>query len=386
MKKQDPLIEYFRSNQKDSLELLAAMVSLESHSHDKPGIDALADFLAGEFRRRGCEAEVLPELIQGNVLKAVWRGKTRGKPLMMLGHLDTVWPRGSVAGRPFRVEDGKACGPGVFDMKSGILLCLLVCQHLKAGKIEPEKDIVFLFTSDEEIGSRAGLPYLEATARNCCAVLCLEPSLPGGKVKTFRKGVGEFQIRVRGIPAHAGVDHEKGANAVLELSRLVVMLQNFTDYARGITVNVGRISGGTASNVVAANAEADVDFRVPTVSDGRWLEGQIRALKPSDPRCSLDIQGGMNRPPLERTTEVIALYQKARSLAAVLGMDLGEGSTGGGSDGSYTAAMGIPTLDGLGVEGDGAHALHEHIVVDDIPRRAALLTMLIQEISRTSDE
>jgi glutamate carboxypeptidase len=386
MKKQDPLLDYFRSNLKDSLELLAAMVSLESHSHDKPGIDALADFLAGEFGSRGCEAEVLSEVTQGNVLKAVWRGKTREKPLVMLGHLDTVWPRGSLTGRPFRIEDGKAYGPGVFDMKGGILLCLLVCQHLKAGEIELEKDIVFLFTSDEEIGSRAGLPYLEAVARNCEAVLCLEPSLPGGKVKTFRKGVGEFHIRVQGIPAHAGVDHEKGANAVLELSRLVVKLQNFTDYARGITVNVGRVRGGTASNVVAANAEADVDFRVPTVADGRWLEEQIRALKPSDARCSLDIQGGMNRPPLERTAEVIALYQKARSLATSLGMELGEGSTGGGSDGSYTAAMGIPTLDGLGVEGDGAHAVHEHIVVDDIPRRAALLCKLVRRIDGRIDD
>src|SRR5688572_8913190 len=181
MKNQDPLLEYFRSNLKDSLELLAAMVSLESHSHDKPGIDALADLLAGEFRSRGCEAEVLPELTQGNVLKAVWRGKTREKPLMMLGHLDTVWPRGTLAVRPFRVEDGKAYGPGAFDMKSGILLCLLVCRHLKAGRIELERDIVFLFTSDEEIGSRAGVPYLEDLARNCYAVLCLEPSLPGGK-------------------------------------------------------------------------------------------------------------------------------------------------------------------------------------------------------------
>lgn len=374
------LLQYYRSQLKESVDLLAALVSLESHSHDKPGIDRLAEFLAGEFQTRGAVVEVLREPVRGNVLKAIWRGKKGAPPVMMLGHLDTVWPRGSVADSPLRIQDGKAYGPGVFDMKSGILLCLLLCQVFKAKKIEPVRDVVFLFTSDEEIGSRAGLPYLEAAARNCRAVLCLEPSLPGGKVKTFRKGVGEFQIRVRGVPAHAGVDHQKGANAILELSRLVVKLHGFTDYDRGITVNVGKIRGGTASNVVAAEAEADVDFRVPTVADGHWLGEQIRGLKPCDPRCVLDIEGGMNRPPLERTPAVVALYEKARSLGVSLGMDLGEGSTGGGSDGSFTAAMGIPTLDGLGVEGDGAHALHEHIVIDDIPRRAALLYKLIQEI------
>lgn len=372
------LLEHFRSDLDTSLCLLQKMVELESHSYDKRGVDELAEFLAGQFRAHGADVEVLQDTSRGNLLRVVWKSKISTKPILLLGHMDTVWPRGTIDSRPFRLEDGKAYGPGVFDMKSGILLCLLLCRAFKEKQIDPGKDVVFFFTSDEEIGSRAALPYLDSMAPACRAVLCLEPSLPGGKVKTFRKGVGEFKIRVRGIPAHAGVDHSKGANAILELSRLVLKLHELTDYSRGITINVGKIRGGTASNVVAADAEAEVDFRVKTLADGRWLEEQIRALKPSDSRCILQIDGGLNRPPLERTPEIVALYEKARSLAATVGMDLGEGSTGGGSDGSFTAAMGIPTLDGLGVEGDGAHALDEHIVVESIPLRATLLSQLVQ--------
>jgi glutamate carboxypeptidase len=201
-------------------------------------------------------------------------------------------------------------------------------------------------------------------------------------VKTFRKGVGHFGLRVSGVPAHAGVDHQKGASAILELSRLVVRLQGLTDYARGITVNVGKVSGGTASNVVPPHAEAEVDFRVSSVADAAWLEAEVRGLQPEDPRCRIEVTGGLNRPPLERTPPVVELYERARSLAARLGMELGEGPTGGGSDGSFTAAWGIPTLDGLGVEGDGAHAVHEHILVADFPRRGALLAGLVRSLQQ----
>ena len=240
--------------------------------------------------------------------------------------------------------------------------------------------MIFLFTADEEIGTETGLSRLKLVATSCRAVLCLEPPLPGGKVKTFRKGVGEFRIRVTGVAAHAGADHEKGANAILELSKLVLQLQALTDYQRGVTVNVGKIRGGSAVNVVPAEAEAEVDFRVSTVSDGDRLEQRVRDLRASDPRCAVLVEGGLRRPPLERTPAVVELYQKARGVAFSLGLDLGEGGTGGASDGSFTAAWGIPTLDGLGVEGDGAHALHEHILVDDIPRRAALLARLTQTL------
>jgi len=299
---------------------------------------------------------------------------------MSLGHLDTVWPCATFAARPFRLDLGRAFGSGVFDMTGGLLVCILACQAFREKKIDPGKDVVFFFTSDEEIGTESGFAHLKSEAPACRAVLCLEPPLPGGKAKTFRKGVGEYRLLVEGVAAHAGVDHEKGANAIVELSRLVIQVQALTDYARGITLNVGKIGGGSATNVVPARAEANVDFRVATHEDSRWLQAQIHALKVADPRCILHIEGGLKRPPLERTPGVVDLFEKARHIASCMGMDFGEGSTGGGSDGSFTAAMGIPTLDGLGVEGDGAHALHEHIVIEDIPRRAALLAQLVRMI------
>ena len=374
------LVEYFRSQLEPSLALLKKLVELESYSFDKPGVDGLTGFLADEFSVRGASVEVMEHPVRGNALKATWNDASAEPPVLVLGHLDTVWPPGTLRSRPFKVEEGKAYGPGVFDMKSGILICLLACQAFQERRIDPGKGVIFLFTADEEIGTETGLSRLKLVATSCRAVLCLEPPLPGGKVKTFRKGVGEFRIRVTGVAAHAGADHEKGANAILELSKLVLQLQALTDYQRGVTVNVGKIRGGSAVNVVPADAEAEVDFRVSTVSDGDRLEQRVRGLRASDPRCAVLVEGGLRRPPLERTPAVVELYQKARGVAFSLGLDLGEGGTGGASDGSFTAAWGIPTLDGLGVEGDGAHALHEHILVDDIPRRAALLARLTQTL------
>jgi glutamate carboxypeptidase len=278
------------------------------------------------------------------------------------------------------MEDGKAFGPGVFDMKCGLLLCLMICQAFHTAKVDPGKTVIFFFTSDEEVGTTVGLPLLKPVAESCRAVLCLEPPLPGGKVKTFRRGVGDFRLRVTGVAAHAGVDHEKGASAILELSKMVLHLEAMTNYARGITINVGKFTGGTISNVVPAFAEAEVDLRFSSAADARALEQSFRSLRPSDSRCILEIDGGINRLPLERTPAVVSLYEKARSIAAEMGWDLGEGGTGGSSDGSFTAALGIPTLDGLGVDGDGAHAAHEHIHTHDIPRRAALLCRLIGEL------
>jgi glutamate carboxypeptidase len=265
-------------------------------------------------------------------------------------------------------------------MKSGILLCLLVCGAFRDQHQRLAGDVIFFFTPDEESGTAAGLPLLQAAVSQCRAVLCLEPPLPGGKAKTSRNGVGSFQLRVTGVGAHAGIDHEKGANAILELSRQVIRLHRMTCYDKGNTVSVGTIRGGSAVNVVPDQAEAEVDFRFRTLAEGQRLERRIRQLHPQDSRCRLQWQGGINRPPLKRTPEGLALYHKAKAIAAAIGMDLGEGETRGGSDGSYTAALGIPTLDGLGVEGDGAHAAHEHILISDIPRRAALLSLLAQEL------
>ncbi|MBZ5498287.1 MAG: M20 family metallopeptidase [Acidobacteriia bacterium] len=374
------LVSYFDANLDEALSLLKCLVEMESYSLDKGGVDRLAQFLAREFENRGAEAEVIPQAASGNALKAVWRGEGSGRPLLFLGHLDTVWPPGTVFERPFAMKDGKAYGPGIYDMKCSLLLCLLVCRAFYEQRLRPERDVIFFFTPDEEIGSAAGLPLFEPIARASRAVLVLEPSLPGGRAKTFRKGVGTFRLRVAGIAAHAGLDPQTGASAILELSRQVLKIQRMTDYERGITLSVGTIRGGSAVNVVPSRAEAEVDFRFSTLADGRRLERRIRRLRPRDARCSFEIEGGINRPPFERTPAVAGLYQEAKALAATIGMQLGEGGTGGGSDGSFTAALGIPTLDGLGVEGGGAHAAHEHILISDVPRRASLLSILAKEL------
>jgi len=372
------LLEYFSSRLDASLLLLQRLVELESYSGDKPGVDRLAAFLSNEFKARGASVDLFQEEVAGNTLVAEWETGLEGSPVMVLGHLDTVWPRGTIVGRPFAVKDGKAQGPGIYDMKSGLLLSLLVCQAFHQREVVPGKNVIFFFTSDEEIGTMAGLPRLKPIAETCRAVLCLEPPLPGGKVKTFRKGVADFKVRVRGVAAHAGAEHQCGASAIAEISRIVLQLEALTDYARGITVNVGTIKGGTVANVVPEEAELEVDLRFSSAPDGERMENSIRSLRPSDSRCILELSGGINRPPLERTPSVVDLYEKARGIAAGFGMDLGEGSTGGASDGSFTAALGIPTLDGLGVEGEGAHALHENIVISDIPRRAGLISELIR--------
>jgi glutamate carboxypeptidase len=374
------LLNHFSANLESSLALLQHVVEMESHSLCKHGIDQLSEFLAREFEAHGAQAEISPSEDRGNVLKAVWRGCGSGRPVLFLGHLDTVWAPGTIVDRPFALKDGKAYGPGVFDMKGGILICLLVCRAFSEQRPRMNGDVIFFFASDEEIGSAASLPLLATTAKNCRAVLCMEPPLPGGKAKTSRRGVGTFHVRVAGLAAHAGVDHEKGASAILELSRQVIRLQKMTSYDRGVTVNVGTIHGGSAVNVVPGMAEAEVDFRFATMADGQNLERRIRRMQPHDERCRLEFEGSINRPPLERTPAVAMLFQKAKRIASSIGMELDEGATGGASDGSFTAALGVPTLDGLGVEGDGAHAAHEHILIHDIPQRATLLSLLAQEL------
>ncbi len=374
----DELLGYFESRISESVALLQRLVEIESHSSDKAGVDRLASFLIDDFRARGAEARLLEEGVRGNLVLARWRGG--GMPVMMLGHLDTVWPAGTVAARPFRVESGRAYGPGAYDMKAGILLALLVCKAFRDGRADPGRDVLFFFTSDEETGTEAGLPHLSSCARDCRAVLCLEPPLHGGGAKTSRKGVSTYKVIVTGVASHAGLEHAAGANAIVELSRQVLEMQALTDYARGITVSVGRVGGGTASNVVPDRAWAEIDVRAATSRDAAWVDDQFRQRTPHDPRCGIRIEGGINRPPLERSDGVAALYHTARRAAAEIGMDLAEGSSGGGSDGSFTAAMGIPTLDGLGVDGAGAHAVSEYVEIADIPRRAALLCRLIRAI------
>lgn len=371
---------YFQSSLEEALALLRRLVELDSYTRDKRGVDALAGFLAGEFQARGAPAELLPMDDVGNILVARWNSGKPGAPVMVLGHLDTVWPPGTLAERPFSIRDGRAYGPGTFDMKGGILLCLLACRAFQEGRWQPAHDVIFYFLSDEEMGVGAGLPLLETAARQCRAVLCLEPPLPGGRAKTSRKGAGEFRVIVEGIPAHAGVDPEKGASAIVELSRLVLQLQALNDHIAGATVNVGLIRGGSSANVVAGSAEATVDFRFVTAAQGEDLAARILSLGTEDRRCRVRIEGGIRRPPLVRTAGVAALYEKARVVAEHVGMPFGEGASGGSSDGSFTASLGVPTLDGLGIDGDGAHAAHEHVRISDIPTRAEFLCELLRSL------
>jgi glutamate carboxypeptidase len=281
---------------------------------------------------------------------------------------------------PIHEVGGRLHGPGVFDMKAGIALGMLAVRALQASGGPPVR-IAMLLTTDEETGSATSRPLLEAEARRSAAVLVLEPSLPGGALKTARKGCGGYELVVRGVAAHAGIDPRAGASAVRELARQILRLEALQDLERGISLNVGVVSGGTRPNVVPDLATASIDVRVPEMADAARLDAAIRALRPELPGTRLEIRGGVERPPLERTPAVMALYEHARAVAAELGRALGEGSTGGGSDGNFTAALGVPTLDGLGAVGDGAHALHEHVVVADLPWRAALVAGLIQRLA-----
>jgi glutamate carboxypeptidase len=299
---------------------------------------------------------------------------------VILGHTDTVHPRGSLQRRPWRVEGNRAYGPGVLDMKANCALSLEVIRACVESGILPQRPVVFLFTCDEETGSPTGRQLVEAQARQAHAVLVLEPPARGGRLKTGRKGTGIFFIEARGRAAHAGLEPEKGASAILELARQTERLHSLNGATGGISVNVGVFHGGTLSNVVAAEARAEVDVRFSTMSEAARIENEIRNLRPIDARIQLIVTGGINRPPLERNERVLALYGQARDVARRLDFELGETQVGGASDGNFAAAAGAAVLDGLGIDGDGAHATHEHILLDDIPRRGALLAGLIASL------
>jgi glutamate carboxypeptidase len=309
-------------------------------------------------------------------LAEFWAGKRNQKPILLIGHLDTVWEIGTLAQMPFRVRGGRAFGPGIFDMKSGIVIGLWAIRALQALKISPAGPIHFFLNSDEEVSSVAFRREILAEAQRARAVLVLEPAAAGGALKTARKGVGEFKITVHGRSAHAGVNPAAGVNAIMELTRQLFAVQAMARPRQGLTINMGRIEGGTRSNVVPERATAWIDVRIPRLQDRVVIERKIRKLRPYDPEARLEIEGGINRPPMERKMAA-PLFRKARALGRTMGMDLTEASTGGGSDGNFTAALGVPTLDGLGAVGDGAHARHEHIIIRELPRRAALLAGLL---------
>ena len=378
----DRFVEHFKGRREQVLALTRSLVETESPSGDGEGSRAVVDLLVVEARGLGLHTSVerlaAPDGYGEHLRIRVGTDNTGdGKSILILGHTDTVHPRGTLAERPWREAEGRIYGPGVFDMKAS---CALALEALRArGEVAKgmARPVVLLLTCDEEAGSMSGRALVEEEARRAEYVLVLEPPAPGGRVKTARKGTGYFRLAVEGVAAHAGLEPEKGASAVLEISRQIERLHALNDAARGTTVNVGVVCGGTRSNVVAAAARAEVDVRFGTLEEARRIEETIRALRPFDPRTSLKVEGGVNRPPLERTPAVARLYEHARRLASLLGFELGEASVGGASDGNFAAACGVPVLDGLGVEGDGAHADHEHIVADRLDSRGALLAALL---------
>lgn len=375
--------EYFNNRQTELLALTRALVESESPSGDMAGSRAVVSLLAAAARTIPAVTAVerVPSENYGEHLRIRAFGSPSRKdapPILILGHTDTVHARGSLEKRPWRVEGNRVYGPGVFDMKANCALVVETVRALSVLNIPPRQPLVILLTCDEETGSMTGRSLVETEARRSRAVLVLEPPASGGRVKTGRKGTGIFTIETRGRAAHAGLEPEKGASAILELARQVDRLHGLS--RDGITVNVGVIHGGTLSNVVPAEARAEVDVRFTTHEEGQWIEEQVKNLRPFDSRVQIVVHGGINRPPLERNEQVQGLYEHARGVAAVFDYDLNEAQVGGASDGNFAAAVGAAVLDGLGIEGDGAHAVHEHIVLDDIAVRGAILAGLISTL------
>jgi len=366
-----------RAREPQLLSDLKALVEIESPSSDKSAVDHLAEFLAARLEHLGAYAQIHQIKNFGNHVQADFAGVSESKPVLLLGHIDTVWELGTLKQMPFRVADGRAWGPGVLDMKGGVAIAIHALALLREQKV-PHPPLRMLLVSDEEVGSHSSRQITERLALESQAVLVLEPGQGlDGAVKTARKGVGVYQLKVTGVAAHAGVDPGEGASAIHELAHQIETLTSFVDYGRGLSVNAGLIGGGTRSNVVAAEAWAEVDVRVKTTADGKLIDEKMRSLRARDGRCKVAVSGGINRPPMERTDKVLALYRRAAQVGQSLGFRVDEESTGGGSDGNFTAALGVPTLDGLGAVGEGAHAVHESILLDQIAPRVALLAGLI---------
>jgi glutamate carboxypeptidase len=373
-----PLETFVRHNEAWLHEAIDALVSIESPTSDKAAVDRCG----AEFRRiaasLGMRVRVEPRSEAGDhSVVEIGEGRPR---ILLVGHVDTVWPHGQIARMPLVRKDGKLCGPGTLDMKVGVSMGLLATRAVFETARPATGTIAMLVTSDEETGSESSRGLIEAEALASDAVLVLEPALAGGPLKTSRKGIGQYQLAVTGVSAHAGVDPGKGVSAIRELARQIIAVEALHDLDRGVSVNVGVVSGGTRPNVVPEEAVAIVDVRAPTLDDAARIDAAFKALRPILPGARLVVTGGFERPPMERSAGVIALYEHAQAAAAALGQTIAEGGTGGGSDGNLTAALGVPTLDGLGGVGDGAHALHEHVLLDTLLPRTSLLAALIARL------
>ena len=378
----DPILAYVRARQSELVALIRQFVECESPSDDPAAVNRFVELVSDAAAPFG-KAKALPGGRFGRHLtcEMALPGRKKSGQVLALGHSDTVWPMGTLASMPFREAGGRLWGPGVLDMKSGIAFFIFAVRALRELEIPVPSKVLLQVNSDEEVGSPSSRALTEKNARRSKAVLVLEPGTGlDGRLKTARKGVGDFKIAVHGKASHAGVDFEAGASAVVELARQIDHVASFTRIDRGITVNPGVISGGTRTNVVAAEATAEVDIRVLRLKDAPVLERKFHALKPFDRRCTIEVTGGLNRPPMERSAGIVRLFRLAQKLARELGVEIGESLTGGGSDGNFTAALGVPTLDGLGAVGEGAHAANESILADRIADRTALIAKLLAAI------
>lgn len=371
----DPLLGYARAKQKNIIALIRQLVECESPSDDSAAIDRFIDLMEDVVAPMA-KIRIYP---RGH-MRAEFSlpGSRKSGRILALGHSDTVWPLGTLRYMPFRQAQGRLWGPGVLDMKSGLAFFVFALRALRDLEIPVSKKVLLQLNADEEVGSETSRALTEEAAKTSDCVLVLEPGTGlEGKLKTARKGVGVYRVTAHGRASHAGVDFEAGASATLELARQIERIADFTDLKRGLTVNPGVISGGTRSNVVAAEASAEIDVRVVRPEDASRLDRKFQALRPFDKRCSIEVSGGLNRPPMQRSAAIVELFSRARRLSRELGVEVEESATGGGSDGNFTAALGVPTLDGLGGVGEGAHAVNESILVDRIADRTALLAKLI---------
>lgn len=378
----EALQEKINQYQPTMLDVLEQLVNHETPSTDKPALDSYAQKMAARFENLGAETTLYSDPTNGAQLKATLPSPMTGseKPALLLCHYDTVWPLGTIDRQPFRIEADKACGPGVYDMKASHLVAEFALRGIIDLGLQLPRPVVVLFTSDEEIGSPTSRELIERQALQAAYVLVLEPPTAEGALKTARKGIGDFTLVVKGRAAHAGSQPELGISAINELARQVIYLQSLADLERGTTINVGVIKGGTRSNVIAARAEAKIDLRVWTPQEAERIERALRNLQPTTTGVKLEVQGGLNRPPMVRSDAIVKLFNEVRKVGKQLGLDLREGSTGGGSDGNFTAALGLPTVDGLGIMGDGAHAVHEHILISHLPTQTGLLAAILLEL------
>lgn len=380
------LLQLARESEEQHLRLLKQFVEIESPSHDRAAVNRCVEAVAEQASQQGARVKRHRNPTYGDLLELRFGTRRSGPPLLLLGHLDTVWPMGTLRQMPYKVvqeKDGeRICGPGIYDMKAGVSMALTALSMLdQLGKLN--RPVTLFLVSEEEIGSLASRPMTEKLAQESAAVFVLEPSQgPLGAYKTARKGVGDYTLGVRGIAAHSGVDFTSGHSAIHELAYQIGQVAALTELERGITLNVGTVRGGSARNVVAAEAEAEIDVRISRAADAARVERRLKKLNPRDSVCVLSLEGGINRPPMERSPKGVAMFRKAQTWAASMGFPLEEALSGGGSDGNFTAALGVPTLDGMGAVGQGAHALHESIYRKDLSPRTALLAAMITSVER----